>query len=77
MLDALRDDAFGVMQIFVKMPSGKTITLAEKSFAIVVDQQVQMLALGEQQQLQQQVRRSQLAAVLIRLTFDTLYENPR
>ena len=45
--------------------------------AILVGQQVQVLALGEQQQLQQHVQRSQLAAVLIRLTFDTLYEHPR
>ena len=43
----------------------------KKILAIVVDQQVQMLALGEQQQLQQQVQRGQSAAVLIRLTFDT------
>ena len=49
----------------------------KKVFAILVDQQVQVLALGEQQQLQQQVQRSQLAAVLIRLTLDTLYEHLR
>ena len=73
MLDTLRDDAFGVMQILVKMPSGKTITPAYKRFAIVVEQQVQMLAVGEQQQLQQQVQRGQSAAVLIRLTLGTTW----
>ena len=45
-----------------------------------MDQQVQVPALGEQQQLQQQVQRGQSATVLIRLTlgnaaFDNLYSD--
>ena len=42
-----------------------------KVLAVLVDQQVYVLALGEPQQVQQQVQRNQLATVLIRLTFAT------
>ena len=43
----------------------------KKDLGIVVDHQVQVLALCEQQQLQQHVQRGQSAAVLIRLTLGT------
>ena len=51
--------------------SKRIVELRKKVLGIFVDHQVQVLALCEQQQLQQQVQRGHSAAVLIRLTLGT------